>query len=99
MKVLYFYRKSKNIRNEENVKEVSTVMQNKIENISFKPKVFDIKKLKIKSAFKKPFSEGVLLELFENLNLKKTKKDDKTLVIEAKKRLKNLGKIKSLWKI
>ena len=49
-----------------------------IKNKTFKPKVFDINNLKVDSDYKKPFSEGVLIELFENLNSKKTKINDET---------------------
>ena len=62
--------------------------------------MLDIKKLKVQSAYKKPFSEGVLLELFENLNFRKVKKNNKTLIIERndKKVVKNTSPSESFNK-
>merc|ERR1712200_365352 len=73
-------RNPKSVQNDEklSIKKVS-IKENNINNI--KPKVFDIKKLKVQSAYKKPFSEGVLLELFENLNFRKEQKNNNALVI------------------
>ena len=59
--------------------------------------MFDIKKLKVQSAYKKPFSEGVLSELFENFNFRKEQKNNNTLVIQHnnKKDEKNKNSLES----